>query len=317
MDCREIRNMKKIGILVGQEKTFPEALIENINGRNLDLRAEMCLFEGTPHSWSGEYAVILDRISHEVAYYQTTLKVAQLNGCTVVNNPFWKLADDKFFGTALVEKLGIAVPRTLALPQCENVEGITSESLRNIKYPLDWEGIMGWIGFPAILKPHWGGGWKSVDKVNNMEELMEAYHASKTLCMMLQEFIEWEQYVRCICIGKNRINVLPWDPSLPHHERYAKAKVDLSEELKTKITEQAIALNEALGYDMNTVEFAIRDGIPYAIDFMNSAPDLDRSSLTEEQFHWAVQTMGDFLIEKALEPRSEEAPLRWNDLLSQ
>ena len=309
--------MKKIGILVGQEKSFPEALIENINNRDAGVRAEMAMFEGTPHSWGGQYDVILDRISHEVAYYQTTLKVAALNGCVVVNNPFWKLADDKFFGTSLVEKLGIAVPKTLALPQCENVEGITAESLRNIKYPLDWDGIMGWIGFPAILKPHWGGGWKSVDKVENMEELMEAYHASKQLCMMLQEFIEWEQYVRCICIGKNRINVLPWDPSLPHHERYSKAKVDLSDELKDKIVEQAIALNEALGYDMNTVEFAIRDGVPYAIDFMNSAPDLDQSSLTPDQFVWAVDTMADLLIEKAMTGKGEEEALRWNHLLSQ
>ena len=228
--------MKKIGILVGQETTFPDALIASINAHAADVGAEMVELEGTPHDWVSEYAVILDRISHEVAYYQTSLKVAALNGCVVVNNPFWKLADDKFFGTGLVEKLGIAVPKTLALPQYQNEESITADSLRNLKYPLNWQGITDFIGFPAILKPHWGGGWKSVDKVENLDELFSAYHSSNDLCMMLQEFIDWEQYVRCICIGKTMINVLPWDPSLPHHERYSKAKVDLSRSSLRKST---------------------------------------------------------------------------------
>ncbi|MEZ6195558.1 MAG: hypothetical protein R3F20_07500 [Planctomycetota bacterium] len=307
--------MKKIGILVGQEETFPEALIAEINGRDAGCVAEMMLLEGTPHDRPSDYAVILDRISHEVNYYQTTLKVAALNGTVVVNNPFWKLADDKFFGTALVEKLGIAVPKTVALPQRTPMESISAKSLRNLKYPLDWEGIMSWIGFPAIIKPHWGGGWKSVDKVENMDELFRAYNDSKDLCMMIQEFIEWEQYVRCICIGKERINPVPWDPSLPHHERYTKAKSDISPALLAEIEEKAKLLNRALGYDMNTVEFAIRDGIPYAIDFMNSAPDLDRSSLTPPQFDWAVKAMADLLIDRAHTPR-QDGTMRWDALLS-
>ena len=309
--------MKKIGILVGREESFPDALIAEINGRGQDVTAEYAKLEGTPHSHGGEYAVILDRISHEVAYYQTHLKVAVLNGCCVINNPFWKMADDKFFGTALVEKIGIAVPKTVALPQRENIEGITPESLRNLTFPIDWDGIMQWIGWPAIIKPHWGGGWKSVDKVENMDELFEAYNQSNTLCMMLQEFIHWDQYVRCVCIGKEEINPLPWDPTLPHHERYSKARADISDELMGTIVEQAKALNHALGYDMNTVEFAIKDGIPYAIDFMNSAPDLDRSSLTPEQFEWSVAKMADLLIHKAHHPDTGgEDDLRWNRFLS-
>jgi hypothetical protein len=308
--------MKKIGILCGQEESFPEALMAEINGRDEGCVAEMLTLEGTPHNQVFEHAVILDRISHEVNYYQTSLKVAMLNGTFIVNNPFWKLADDKFFGTALVEKLGIAVPRTVALPQHTPVEGIEPKSLRNLKYPLDWDGITGWIGFPAILKPHWGGGWKSVDKVENMDELFAAYDQSKELCMMLQEFIEWEQYVRCICIGQDQINPVPWDPTLPHHERYSKANADISPELMDEIREKAILLNRALGYDMNTVEFAIKDGVPYAIDFMNSAPDLDRNSLTPEQFDWSIKTMASFLIEKANSPRDERPRLRWDELLT-
>ncbi|MEE9393226.1 MAG: hypothetical protein V3W41_12045 [Planctomycetota bacterium] len=308
--------MKKIGILVGQETSFPEALIEAINSRDAGCVAEMVELEGTPHSMILPYAVILDRISHEVNYYQTTLKVAALNGCEVINNPFWKLADDKFFGTALVEKLGIAVPKTVALPQHTPMEGIEPESLRNLKYPLDWDGLTNWIGWPAILKPHWGGGWKSVDKVENMDELMKAYDQSKDLCMMLQEFIDWDQYVRCICIGKEHINPVPWDPTLPHHERYSKARADIAPEVMDKIIKQAQDLNHAFGYDMNTVEFAVKDGVPYAIDFMNSAPDLDRNSLLQDQFEWAVDKLADLLIDRAHNPQALESPLRWNSYLA-
>ncbi len=306
--------MPKVGLLVGREDTFPNALMEEINGRGGEVTAEFVTLEGTPQSWGPDYAVILDRISHEVSYYQTTMKVAVLNGCQVINNPFWKLADDKFFGTALLEKLGIAVPRTVALPNLEHQEGITPESLRNLKYPLDWEGISSWIGFPAILKPHWGGGWKSVDKVENLNELMDAYHRSKSLCMTLQEFIDWDQYVRCLCIGKDQINPVPWDPTLPHHERYTKARADISEELMARIVDEARTINHALGYDMNTVEFAIKDGVPYAIDFMNFTPDMDRNSLTEDQFVWAVKTMADLLIDRALNPPPMPS-MRWDGFL--
>jgi hypothetical protein len=305
----------KIGVMVGREETFPAALIECINNRGVDIVAEQVQLEGTPHCMEKEYAVILDRISHEVPYYQTYLKVAVLAGTDVINNPFWKLADDKFFGTALVEKLGIAVPRTLALPQKNYMEGISGESLGNLKYPLNWDGLTDWISWPAILKPHWGGGWKSVDKVHNMEELLEAYAESDQLCMMLQEFIEWDQYVRCVCIGQDLINPLPWDPTLPHADRYSKARADIAPELMDKIIEQAKLLNRAFGYDMNTVEFAIKDGVPYAIDFMNTAPDLDRNSLTEEQFEWSVEKMADLMIDRALNPR-EPGAYRWDALLA-
>ena len=308
--------MHKIGLMVGQETTFPDALLAEINQRNDGVVCEYVTLEGTPHEMNTDYDVILDRISHEVAYYQTHLKTAMLNGVCVINNPFWKLADDKFFGTALLAKMGIAVPRSVALPQKDNVEGIEPASLRNLKFPLDWDGIMSWIGWPAIIKPHWGGGWKSVDKVHDLDELFRAYNESKTLCMMLQEYIEWDQYVRCLCIGKDKINPAAWDPTLPHHERYTKARADISPELMQTIVTQAQQICGALGYDMNTVEFAIKDGVPYAIDFMNTAPDMDKNSLTEEQFTWVVENMADLLIGKAKAPR-EIPDLRWNAYLSQ
>jgi hypothetical protein len=45
---------------------------------------------------------------------------------------------------------------------------------------------------------------------------------------------------------------------------------------------------KGLGYDFNTVEFAVRDGIP-SIDFGNPAPDAELTSVGAENFEWVVE----------------------------
>lgn len=307
--------MLKVGLLVGRERSFPNALIEEINKRNQSVTADYIRVGEVASNMACPYQVIIDRISHEVAFYQTYLKTATLSGTVVINNPFWRMADDKFFGTALVEKLGVAVPKTVVLPMHSYMEGISAESLSNLKFPLNWQAVIEYIGLPAFLKPHWGGGWKAVNRVNTLEELLFHYNQSGQLCMMLQEFIDWQQYVRCICIGKKEILITNWDPRKPHFERYRGTDQTLDPNLEERIRIDAIKINEALGYDMNTVEFAVRDNIPYAIDFMNSAPDFDISSLTEKYFPWVINKMADLVIESAKSAVEKKTSYRWNQLM--
>ncbi len=307
--------MLKAGLLVGRERSFPDALIQEINKRNQGVIAEYVKIGEVASNATCGYQVIIDRISHEVAFYQTYLKAATLSGTIVINNPFWRMADDKFFGTALVEKLGIAVPKTVVLPMRSYPDSISPESLSNLKFPLEWQEIIKYIGLPAFLKPHWGGGWKSVNKVNSLSELLFYYNESKQLCMILQEFIDWQQYVRCVCIGKKDILITNWDPRKPHFERYKGAEQKLAPELEERIRTDAIKINEALGYDMNTVEFAVRDNIPYAIDFMNSAPDFDITSLTEKYFYWVVDKMANLVIDSAKQAVDQPTQYRWNELM--
>jgi glutathione synthase/RimK-type ligase-like ATP-grasp enzyme len=307
---------KRIGLLVGRERSFPDALIAEINTRDSGVVADYVRIGHTTIHDENRYAVIVDRISHEVSYYQTFLKRAALLGTEIVNNPFWRIADDKFFGTALAAALGIAVPRTVALPNKDYPEGIVADSLGNLVYPLDWDAAVAYTGLPAYLKPHWGGGWREVHRVASLDELIHAYDATGGLCMILQEAIEWQQYVRCIVIGKTEVLAVPWDPRKSHFERYVSATgMRLEQSLERRVVDEARRLNEALGYDMNTVEFAIRDGVPYAIDFMNSAPDFDITSLGEDYFAWTVRTMADFVISLALRPRSASR-YRWDSLLA-
>jgi hypothetical protein len=292
-------NPHRVGLLVGRERSFPDALIAEINGRDAGVLCEYVLLGGTKMDETPPYAVLVDRISHEIPYYAAFLKAAALVGVTVINNPFWRAADDKFFGASLITRLGIASPRTVALPNRAYVDGIVSESLRNLSYPLDWRGILEYIGLPAVLKPHWGGGWKDVSVIYSLEELWDAYNRSGTQGMILQEFIEWEHYVRCICVGQARVLPISYNPRAPFHERYVVDHRHLSPELGERVVREASLINQAMGYDMNTVEFAVRDGVPYAIDFMNTAPDFDRVSLPPIYFDWVVRNMADLLITRA------------------
>jgi hypothetical protein len=291
--------MLRVGLLVGRERSFPDALIAEVNRRDAGVHCEYVLLGGTRMDETPPYAVLVDRISHEVPYYAAFLKTAALAGVTVINNPFWRAADDKFFGAALITRLGLASPRTVALPNQRYIEGVVAESLRNLVYPLDWDAVIAHIGLPAVLKPHWGGGWKDVSVVRSREELWEAYNRSGTQGMILQQFIDWEHYVRCICIGQERILPIRYNPHAPFHERYVIDHEHLSPELGARIVRDALAINRAMGYDMNTVEFAVQGGVPYAIDFMNTAPDFDRVSLPPVYFDWVVQSMADLLIDRA------------------
>ncbi|MGH2375057.1 MAG: ATP-grasp domain-containing protein, partial [bacterium] len=261
---------RKIGLMIGREESFPAAFIEHVNRRAVDgVTAELALVGGTRLDDPRQYAVLIDRISHEVPYYRGFLKYAALAGTAVINNPFWWSADEKFFGTALMARLGVAVPRTVLLPNKSYIEDITAGSLRNLAHPLPWEDMIEYVGFPAILKPNTGGGFKQVYKVNTMEELWRCYDETGLQTMILQEFIEFDHYVRCICIGRREVMPIRWDPRLYWTERYIVDHQHLAPELGARVVHDARLICETLGFDMNTVEFAIRDNVPYAIDFLN------------------------------------------------
>jgi len=299
----------KIGILVGMENTFPPALIEKINSMDAGVTAEYVKIGGVKMGEPSGYRLILDRISHEIPFYRSYLKNAVLNGAIVVNNPFWWSSDEKFFGYSLATKLGVTVPKTILLPQKSYKQGVTDASLRNLEFPLDWDAIIEHVGLPAILKPHDGGGWKDVYKVNSKEELWECYDRTGTLAMTLQEFIDFTEYTRCYCVGRKEVLVMPYDPK---NRRYLpQEELTISRDLKDRIVRDTILLNEALGYDLNTVEFAIKDGIPYAIDFTNPAPDADIWSVTEPYFNWVTDAVARMLVDYAKNSKPTGVYHRW------
>lgn len=287
----------KIGILSGKE-TFTEVLLDEINSRRIPgLTAEFCVVDAARIYEPCPYRVILDRISHWITYYRTYLKNAALSGTYVVNNPFWFSADDKFFNYSLAKKLGVAVPRTVCLPSRAYDVDVEVSDLRNLAYPLDWPGIVDHVGFPAVLKPYDGYGWRDVTVVADEAELLTAYNDSGEDVMLLQEYIEYEHYVRAFVVGKRHVLPMRYDPS---ERRYQIDHDHLTAELGEIVVRDCIRLNEALGYDFNTVEFAVRGGVPYAIDFMNPVPDAKPEAITPLYFQWVVKHVADVLIDYAI-----------------
>lgn len=304
-----------IGVLFGMEETFPPALVERINSMGVPgVSAELVNIGAIRMDEPNRYRVIIDRISHDIPFYRAYLKNAVLSGTTVINNPFWWSADDKFFNYALAQRLGVAVPPTVILPHKDHPPGTTDRSMRNLQYPLNWEDVFAYIGFPAFLKPFDGGGWKDVFQVRSSKELFAAYDQSGTLCMTLQKAVNFKEYFRCYVIGQEEVHIMPYDPRLPHADRYVKHPPAYDPALLARVERDALTLCRALGYDLNTVEFAVEDGIPYAIDFMNPAPDAERHSVGEANFAWIVDAVANMAVRKALEPPA--APTyRWDALL--
>lgn len=307
--------MKKIGILHGMENTFPAAFVERVNSKNVNgVFAEAVRIDKVIQGDYSGYDVIIDRISQDVPFYRAFLKNAAVSGTAVLNNPFWWSADEKFFNNALMAKIGVPVPKTVILPSKEHPTGTTATSFRNLAMPLDWEGIFNYIGFPAYFKPHDGGGWKSVYKLRNPEELWAAYDETEQLVMMLQEEIIFEEYYRCYCLNGKYVHIMPYEPRNPHHLRYVQDMVVPAEKLKM-LTDVVLKINHALGYDFNTVELALRDGVPYAIDFCNPAPDADLASVGEENFEWVVENAANMAIERALQHQSGQMNLTWGNFV--
>jgi hypothetical protein len=305
-----------IGVLFGMEESFPPALVEKINGMGVPgVSAEFVNIGAVRMDEPNRYRVIIDRISHDIPFYRAYLKNAVLSGTTVVNNPFWWSADDKFFNYALAERLGVAIPPTVILPHKDHPPGTTDRSMRNLQYPLNWDEVFAYIGFPAFLKPFDGGGWKDVFQVRSPKELFEAYDQSGTLCMTLQKGVNFKEYFRCYVIGQEKVHIMPYDPRLPHADRYVRNPPPYDPALISRVERDALTLCRALGYDFNTVEFAVEDGIPYAIDFMNPAPDAERRSVGDENFDWIVNNVADMAVRKALAPPAPPA-YRWDALLA-
>ncbi|MDI9359152.1 MAG: hypothetical protein QM528_09395 [Phycisphaerales bacterium] len=308
--------MKIIAVIHGKERSFPDAVINCINNKNIpNVRAELVHVNKVAQGVGVPYSVIIDRISHDVPFYRAYLKNAALNGTAVINNPFWWSADEKFFNNCLATKINVPVPKTVLLPSKDLPTDTAAESFRNLEYPLNWDSIFEEIGFPAYMKPFAGGGWKNVYKIANKQDFFEKYSETGQLVMMLQEEIQFEEYYRCYCIGRKYVRVMPYEPRNPHHLRY-QANFAPTPEGLALLEEITLRINNYLGYDLNTVELAVRNGIPYAIDFCNPAPDADINSVGEDNFNWVIEAVSQYAIERAFQQEPGRDNLTWGSYIA-
>lgn len=304
--------MYRIGIMRGREESFPEAVKAYINSKK-GYTCEWVQVGGTSMGEKNPFHVIMDRISHEVPYYQVYLKQASMQGTYIVNNPFWMNADDKFFGYSLAQSMGIPVPKTIVLPNREYIDDINEQSLRNM-WPIDWKARLEEVGLPCIMKPAFGGGWKSVHKIESIEDAIQKWNESGQLTMMLQEFIEWDDYIRCLTIGWKHTRPIRYIPRPHGLGEYVQDLSVLNPEHARKAAEYSIRFNEVIGYDMNALEFAVKDDVVYAIDITNYVCDMDFKSLKEAHFGWAVEHMGNHCMQLAKKGARNLPTAHWGTL---
>ena len=254
--------------------------------------------------------MVIDRISQDVPFYRGWLKNEALTGCAVVNNPFWWSADEKFFNNALATKIGVAVPKTVLLPSHDLPPDTSDSSFRNLAYPLNWEAIFGYVGWPAFFKPFCR---------RRLEKCLPAAQSRRILPRLQRN-----RTARHDAAGGSEVRyVLPLlldrstqraDHALraaqPYHLRY-QTEWNAPREILEKVEQGVLALNRLLGYDLNTVEFAIRDGVPVAIDFCNPAPDAEAASVGQANFEWVVEAVSEMAIRKAHEHVPGRDNLSW------
>jgi glutathione synthase/RimK-type ligase-like ATP-grasp enzyme len=307
--------MKKIGILYGDEQNFPQELIKNINSKEKNIIAEEISLDIYTYEDVLDYNVIFDRISNKVDFYRSILKSAVTSGVKVVNEPFYQSVDDNFFNASLAKKLKINTPKTIVIPSKEHPEETNQNSFKNLKYPLDWEKAFEYIGFPPILNPTTGESNYNEYKVYNEHEFFSAYALSGRHTMILQEYLDYDEYYRCYTIGMENVKIMSYKPDHPMHHRYEDVEPQLGPKIQKEIENICIRICKAIGFEFNVIEIAIIDGKPYAVEFLNSTPNADKEYLYENNFEWLVNNTADYLISLAKKRKAVPSGHTWSSEL--
>lgn len=290
---------KRIGLIVGQEKDWPSAFMAGINDVGDGITAEMVKLGGTAMDELCRYDLIIDRMSHEIPYYRTFVKYAAMHGVYVINDPFVWSVDSRFFGTAVASRLGLNVPLTIALPNKDVEAEVVPDSFRNLSYPMDWEDIINRVGVPAVLKEVQSGRRRLSYRVHSVDELIQRYDESGTRNMMIQSLIEGGRDVHCYVIGQEHVLPLYYD----REERiYASDPIAEGDALFADLTAASSALTQAYGYDINMVEFVVKNGHLTLINCTNPVPVIDREILPQKPFDWVVDQTIAVARERTLNP---------------
>jgi hypothetical protein len=298
---------KVVGFIIGREKDMPDAVMSILNEQYEGIQAEMVKLGGTLIDEPVPYDVIIDRMSHEIPYYHAYVKFAALSGCYIINDPFVWANDTKFFGGALMRKLGIRMPRTAVLPNKDIATDTVPDSFRNLNYPMDWQAIIDYIGSPAIFKDVRSGGRRFAHRVANVEELIQRYDESGTRTMILQQVIESDRQYHCMVIGGEKTLLMPYSLE---STRYVADDGNLDEGMAKQMIDTALKVADVYGYDINMTEFVLQGDEVYLINATNPSPLVNRDLMTEPQFDWICAEIADLAARRAANPPVMKFPVK-------
>ena len=278
---------------MGDEPLVERALIERINSEPA-IRAERVIIGGTAERPITHHHVIFDRMSHLVLHYRSFLRTVALAGTNVTNDPF-AVNDDKFFALSLAARLGLSVPRTVLLPQKGYGHGVDpSRMLGNLEYPLKWNDVGHYAGFPAVLRSAVTGGI-ATQPVHDMGAVVGAFDHSWDRPTMLQAAVYSPlATLRCVCIGGERAVAVELDSQNGQHHAPDGA---VGEAL-----EAALKVSRALGLDLNAVEVVVTAAGAWVVDALDPVPHLAPHTLGAEPFDKVMDRLAEHLVDRARRP---------------
>ncbi|HEY7703237.1 MAG TPA: hypothetical protein VID03_00210 [Acidimicrobiia bacterium] len=261
-----------------------------IGGDDITFRVERVTIEPFDLDQSVRYDVLLDRLTHWYHTSREWIKKAVVHDdLYVLNNPFTIQAMEKHTSYAAMMRLGLPVPETALLPPKEyEPQPDLQVTLSQYARHFDLGEIGARIGYPSYLKPYDGGAWRGVSRIENEEQLRNAYDQSGRSIMHLQQAIEpYDLFVRCLAVGP-QVNVIRYDPTLPLHQRYQVDFNFVDSAEWSLLSDMTLTINSFFNWDFNSCEALRKDGTFYPIDFANACPD---SQVTSLHYHlpWLVK----------------------------
>lgn len=271
----------KVGILEFRDNAF----IRDVAKRLSDLDTEYIRLGELAHPRPSPYSVIIDRVSFCDVYLRTIMRYWSRAGAYVINNPFFTATTDKLSELLMYDTLGIHHPRTVVLPKTNRAEDV-----REIVTGPDWKEVEERIGFPCILKPVDGYAWQDVFRVETPVALRSLYESlSDSRVLIVQELIEYVDYVRAFCVDSRDVFLVRWKPRPFDMGEYSLLGRDDLSDVSAELMEKTAALTAAQGLDFNTVEWSItREHAPVVIDSYNDVPDVRPEKLPASCYDWVI-----------------------------
>ncbi len=287
--------MKRIGFLAGEEREFINDVISNINKHNSkNISAEMAQIGGIEYSKKNKYDVIFDTVSEYVPFFSAFIRTSSLSNTKIINKNIYFIPDDALYFNSVANDLKIKVPRTIALPSKHHPAGTNSEFMYNLEFPLKWESVFEHIQFPALLKPIKHSNYLNSHTVYNPNEFFSIYDLTGCEVMIIQEFIQFEEYYRIYSIGDEQ-RIIRYIPNQPLLTRFADNPAVMDKALEKQIKQLSAKFNKKIGIDFNAIEIAVKAGVPYFTEFINIDPFTSSAMLKPNNYQWLVKTMTDYL----------------------
>ncbi len=296
----EERTMLHIGLLHGNKPEFCYDLVSKIKDvASGEIEFSELEASSLSHSEKFDCDLIIDGISSCNPFYRAAMRQAELQGVKVINSPSAVSVFDNYYAIGMAGELGIDVPFTTILPPFKWKSSVRSSEYFCPKTEPDWQKVTLTTGLPAVMKPVCPTkGIVSIAQTPG--QLIRLYEKTGYELMMLQEFIDYNEYVKVFVAGE-KTRIAKYDPGakITAAQIYPPEQPDINENLAALISEKSLVLCRRLGFDFNIIEWAIKESIPYIIDMCNYSPDIDKKVVGQENYIWIIDSLSELILKYA------------------